>query len=182
MLRSLVMSPLSLVSTHWAAHQAPARLSQSGASYRWPGPAASCRHGVTPWTNQRPGNWRRALIGRESDGARGRLVMVRLASASHFSRGIIKTRKPEKTDWRVQRPGHHNQSVWPLGDSIDTKWWHHEESSLTWVWQAGANLTKSENENAVQSIIIIISSIMMNKNYGAYKSQIAADTRHCFRR
>ena len=25
-----------------------------------------------------------------------------LASASHFSRGIIKTRKPEKTDWRTQ--------------------------------------------------------------------------------
>ena len=121
----IVMSSLSLVSTHWASHSAPARLSPGGATYRWPGPAASCRHGVTPWTNQRPGNWRRALIGRESDGARGRLVMVRLASASHFSRGIIKTRKPEKTDWRVQRPGHHYQSVWPLGDITDRKWWHH---------------------------------------------------------
>ena len=36
---------------------------------------------------------------------------------------------------------------------------------------------KSENENSVRPIIIIISSIMMNKNYREpYKGQIPADT------
>ena len=166
------MSPLSQVWTHWAVSRP--RPSLRAAATGGGVTAAARRHGVLTWTNQRRGNRRRALIGRDTDGAE------RWSGSASLTSHGEQLKQETRENWR-------GSITSQCGDTGGTTFREKQGSGdleLTRsVCQAGANLMKSENENSVRPIIIIISSIMMNKNYTEpYKGQIPADTLHCSRR